>query len=241
MDIFKSWLVERCIAHRGLHNDEFPENSLGAFQNAINNGYPIELDVHIISDGTLVVFHDDSLSRMTGKDGYLKNLTKSDLENYHLADTEYTIPTFEEVLTLIDGKVPLLIEVKNTNKVGALETKLLEMLRAYKREYAIESFNPYVLEWFKNNAPDILRGQLAGFFKGEKLAFIKRFALKRMVLNKIAKPDFIAYEASRLPNRFVRKYKSLPLIAWTVRSQKEYMKVVQYCDNVIFENFEPKI
>ena len=129
----------------------------------------------------------------------------------------------------------------NTNKVGALETKLLEMLRAYKGEYAIESFNPYVLEWFKNNAPDILRGQLAGFFKGEKLAFIKRFALKRMVLNKIAKPDFIAYEASRLPNRFVRKYKSLPLIAWTVRSQKEYMKVVQYCDNVIFENFEPKI
>ncbi len=241
MDIFKSWLVERCIAHRGLHNDEFPENSLGAFQNAINNGYPIELDVHIISDGTLVVFHDDSLSRMTGKDGYLKNLTKSDLENYHLADTEYTIPTFEDVLTLIDGKVPLLIEVKNTNKVGALETKLLEMLRAYKGEYAIESFNPYVLEWFKNNAPDILRGQLAGFFKGEKLAFIKRFALKRMVLNKIAKPDFIAYEASRLPNRFVRKYKSLPLIAWTVRSQKEYMKVVQYCDNVIFENFEPKI
>ena len=241
MDIFKSWLVERCIAHRGLHNDEFPENSLGAFQNAINNGYPIELDVHIISDGTLVVFHDDSLSRMTGKDGYLKNLTKFDLENYHLVDTEYTIPTFEDVLTLIDGKVPLLIEVKNTNKVGALETKLLEMLRAYKGEYAIESFNPYVLEWFKNNAPDILRGQLAGFFKGEKLAFIKRFALKRMVLNKIAKPDFIAYEASRLPNRFVRKYKSLPLIAWTVRSQKEYMKVVQYCDNVIFENFEPKI
>lgn len=241
MDIFKSWLVERCIAHRGLHNNEFPENSLGAFQNAINNGYPIELDVHIISDGTLVVFHDDSLSRMTGKDGYLKNLTKSDLENYHLADTEYTIPTFEDVLTLIDGKVPLLIEVKNTNKVGVLETKLLEMLRAYKGEYAIESFNPYVLEWFKNNAPDILRGQLAGFFKGEKLAFIKRFALKRMVLNKIAKPDFIAYEASRLPNRFVRKYKSLPLIAWTVRSQKEYMKVVQYCDNVIFENFEPKI
>ncbi len=241
MDIFKSWLVERCIAHRGLHNDEFPENSLGAFQNAIVNGYPIELDVHIISDETLVVFHDDSLSRMTGKDGYLKNLTKSDLENYHLADTEYTIPTFEEVLTLIDGKVPLLIEVKNTNKVGALETKLLEMLRAYKGEYAIESFNPYVLEWFKKNAPDILRGQLAGFFKGEKLAFIKRFALKRMVLNKIAKPDFIAYEASRLPNRFVKKYKSLPLIAWTVRSQKEYMKVVQYCDNVIFENFEPKI
>lgn len=241
MDIFKSWLVERCIAHRGLHNDEFPENSLGAFQNAVDNGYPVELDVHIIADGTLVVFHDNSLSRVTGKDGYIKNLTKNDLTNYTLMGSKYTIPTFDEVLNLIGGKVPILIEVKNTNKVGELETKLLETLRAYNGEYAIESFNPYVLEWFKNNAPDIWRGQLAGYFKGEKLAFIKKFALKRMLLNKMAKPDFIAYEASHLPNRFVRKYKTLPLIAWTVRSQEEYLRVVKYSDNVIFENFEPKI
>ena len=241
MDIFKSWLVERCIAHRGLHNDEFPENSLGAFQNAVDNGYPVELDVHIIADGTLVVFHDNSLSRVTGKDGYIKNLTKNDLTNYSLMGSKYTIPTFDEVLNLIGGKVPILIEVKNTNKVGELETKLLETLRAYNGEYAIESFNPYVLEWFKNNAPDIWRGQLAGYFKGEKLAFIKKFALKRMLLNKMAKPDFIAYEASHLPNRFVRKYKTLPLIAWTIRSQEEYLRVVKYSDNVIFENFEPKI
>ena len=154
---------------------------------------------------------------------------------------EKSKPTFDEVLNLIGGKVPILIEVKNTNKVGELETKLLETLRAYNGEYAIESFNPYVLEWFKNNAPDIWRGQLAGYFKGEKLAFIKKFALKRMLLNKMAKPDFIAYEASHLPNRFVRKYKTLPLIAWTVRSQEEYLRVVKYSDNVIFENFEPKI
>ena len=242
MDIFKSWLVERCIAHRGLHNDEFPENSLGAFQNAINNGYPIELDVHIISDGTLVVFHDDSLSRMTGKDGYLKNLTKSDLENYHLADTEYTIPTFEDVLTLIDGKVPLLIEVKNTNKVGELESALYAKLKEYKGEYAIQAFNPFVLEWFKNNAPEVLRGQLSGYFKGEQLSFLKKLFLKRMTLNKkVSQPHFISYEASTLPNRFVRKYKTLPLLAWTVRSQEEYLKVIKFCDNIIFEGFEPKL
>lgn len=241
MDIFKSWLVERCIAHRGLHNDQLPENSLGAFNNAIINGYPIELDVHMISDGTLVVFHDDTLSRMTGKDGYLKNLNKDDLKEYFLAQSKYTIPTLEEVLSLVDGKVPLLIEIKNNSKVGALETKLLETLKKYNGDYAIESFNPYVLEWFKNNAPEILRGQLAGFFKGEKLSSIKKFALKRMLLNKIAMPNFISYEATSLPNRFVRKYKTLPLIAWTVRSQEEYLKVVKYCDNVIFENFEPKI
>ncbi len=242
MDIFKSWLVERCIAHRGLHNDEFPENSIGAFKNAVDNGYPIELDVHLVSDGTLVVFHDDILARATGKDGYVANLTKDVLGEYKLFGTEYTIPTFEEVLKLVNGQVPILIEIKNTGKVGDLESTLLKMLNEYDGEFAIESFNPYVLEWFKKNAPNIVRGQLSGYFKGEKLSFVKKYALKRMMLNKkVACPDFIAYESKTLPNRFVKKYKQLPLIAWTVRSQEEYLKVVKYCDNVIFENFEPKI
>ena len=241
MDIFKTWLVERCIAHRGLHNEVYPENSLGAFENAITNGYPIELDVHLTCDGTIVVFHDDTLSRMTQKDGYVKNLTKDALTNYHLANTEYTIPTIEEVLNLVKGQVPILIEIKNTSKVGELESKLLKILNEYNGEFAIQSFNPFVVEWFKNNAPNVLRGQLAGFFKGEKMSFIRKFALKRMLLNKKAKPDFISYDARNVPNRFVRKYKRLPLLVWCVRSQEEYMKVVKYCDNIIFENFEPKI
>lgn len=242
MDIFKSWIVERCIAHRGLHNNEFPENSIGAFENAINNGYPIELDVHMISDGTIVVFHDDSLSRITGKDGYVKNLKKEDLNSYNLFGTKYTIPTFEEVLHLVNGNVPIMIEIKNTGKVGELESKLLKILRSYDGEYAIQSFNPFVLEWFKKNAPDIIRGQLAGYFKDEKMSFIRKFALKRMLLNKkIACPHFISYDARNIPNRFVKKWKRLPLLVWCVRSQEEYLRVVKYCDNVIFENFEPKI
>ena len=98
------------------------------------------------------------------------------------------------------------------------------------------------MEWFKNNAPDIARGQLAGFFKDAKLSFFKKFALKRMMLNKkVACPNFISYEAKYIPNRYVSKYKKLPLLVWTVRSQDEYMKVVKHCDNIIFENFEPKI
>ena len=241
MDIFKTWLVERCIAHRGFHNETYPENSLGAFENAIKNGHPIELDVHMICDGTIVVFHDDTLSRMTQKDGYIKNLTKDLLKNYNLANTQYTIPTLEEALELVNGQVPILIEIKNTSKVGELESKLLKILNNYKGEFAIQSFNPFVVEWFKNNAPNILRGQLAGFFKGEKMSFVRKFALKRMLLNKKAKPDFISYDARNVPNRFVRKYNRLPLLVWCVRSQEEYMKVVKHCDNIIFENFEPKI
>ncbi len=242
MDLFKTWLVEYPIAHRGLHTDEMPENSLGAFQNAIDNGYPIELDVHLTCDGTVVVFHDDSLARVTNKDGYVKNLTKDTLKDYSLFGTKYTIPTFKEVLDLVAGQVPILIEVKNTGKVGELESALLKILKDYTGEYAIQSFNPYVLEWFKKNAPQIARGQLAGYFKGEKLSFIKKFALKRMLLNKkISCPDFISYDARNVPNRFVKKYKKLPLLVWCVRSQDEYLKKVKYCDNIIFENFEPKI
>lgn len=242
MDLFNSWIVEKYIAHRGLHNKEFPENSLGAFSNAILNDYPIELDVHIIKDGTIVVFHDETLSRVVQKDGYVKNLNKEDLTNCHLNGTEYTIPTFEDVLSLVNGQVPILIEIKNVGKVGELEGKLYKMLKNYNGEYAIQSFNPYVLEWFKKNAKEVLRGQLAGFFKGEKLSYLKKFVLKRMILNKkIACPDFISYDIRNLPNRFVKRYNNLPLLGWCCKSQEQYMEKVKYLDNIIFEGFEPKI
>lgn len=242
-DIFSSWLVEKYIAHRGLHDDKNPENSLGAFKNAVEKDYAIELDVNIIADGTLVVFHDDTLKRLTGKSGYVKNIeSNKNLKNYFLKGTKFTIPTLKEVLQLVDGKVPLLIEIKNNSKVGVLEEALWNLLKDYKGEFAIESFNPYVVEWFKINAPQVLRGQLSGYFKGEKLSIFKKFVLKRMLLNnKVSEPNFIAYETKRLPNRFVKKFKQLPLIAWTVTSQKEYNRVVKYCDNIIFENFIPKI
>lgn len=242
MDLFNSWLVQQPIAHRGLHNATVPENSLTAFSKAIECGYPIELDVQIIADGTIVVFHDDSLSRLTDNDGYLKFLNKEDLKYLSLKGSNEKIPTLEEVLDLVDGKVPLLIEIKNEGKVGELEKGVLELLAEYKGEFAIQSFNPYVLEYFYKHAPEIPRGQLSSYFRDVKLSFFKKYALKRMMLNKrVSHPDFLSYEAKRLPNRFTRKYKDLPLLAWTVRSQSEYLKVVKHCDNVIFEDFEPMI
>lgn len=241
MDIFKSWLVEKYVAHRGLHDEESPENSLSAFEKAIQKGYVIELDVQQIADGTVVVFHDSSLSRLTGQDGYLKNLIQEDLSACYLGGTKETIPTLQQALDLIDGRTPIIIEIKNTLKVGSLESATLDILKNYKGQFAIMSFNPYVLSWFKENAPEILRGQLSAFFKKDKLSLIKKVVLKKMLLNKVAQPNFIAYEAEHLPNRYVRKFNNLPLLAWTVRSQEEYMRVVKYCDNIIFENFEPKI
>ena len=242
MDLFKTWLVEDYIAHRGLHDEKAPENSMLAFEKAIKEGYPIETDVHQISDGTLIIFHDSSLQRMTGQDGYVKNLKKEDLKDIRLAGTDQKIPTLDEFLEFVNGRVPVLIEIKNNNKVGDLESALYSRLKEYKGEYAIQAFNPFVLEWFKNNAPEVIRGQLSGYFKGVQLSFLKKLFLKRMTLNKkVSQPHFISYEASTLPNRFVRKYKTLPLLAWTVRSQEEYMKVIKFCDNIIFEGFEPKL
>ena len=117
---------------------------------------------------------------------------------------------------------------------------LYDLLKNYSGEYAIQSFNPYVLEWFKLNAPNVLRGQLSSYLKNENLSWFKKFVLKRMLLNrKVSCPDFISYDAKNLPNRFVNRFKKLPLIGWTIRSQSEYMRVVKYCDNIIFENYEP--
>lgn len=241
MDIFKSWLTTRAIAHRGLHNDSCPENGMSAFQNAIDANYPIELDVKSLDDGTAVVFHDNNLSRMTGTDGYIGNLKLEDLAPLKLLKSQDGIPTFAQVLSLVDGKVPLLIEIKNDNKVGTLEKSVLELLKTYKGEYAVQSFNPYSMEFFKLNAPHIWRGQLSCFFRGEKsLSFVKRFALKRMMLNKkISSPDFISYNFRDLPNRYVQKFSDLPVLAWTVRCDTDFERVKDYCNNIIFEGFVP--
>lgn len=243
MDLFKTWLVETPIAHRGFHDKNNPENSLAAFARAIEKGYAIELDVQLLADETVVVFHDDSLARMTGNDGYIKYLNKEDLKALSLKGTKETIPTLEEVLKFVDGRVPLLIEIKNKYKVGKLEQKAIDLLKNYKGKYAVQSFNPFSLGYFRQHAPQILRGQLAGYLKNEKsLSWISKFLLKRMRFNKkVSQPDFIAYEAAALPNRFVRKYKNLPLLAWAIKSKEEYLKIVKYCDNIIFEKFDPEI
>ncbi len=242
MDLFKTWLVETPIAHRGYHSKNVPENSLAAFAAAVQKGYAIELDVQLLADDTVVVFHDESLARMTGNDGYLKYLSKEDLKSLKLAGTKECIPTLAEVLALVDGKVPLLIEVKNKHKVGKLEQQVIDLMKNYHGEFAIQSFNPYSLAYFKQHAPNFIRGQLSGYFKNEKLGWLKKFVLKSMRLNKkVSEPHFIAYEYNTLPNRYVRKFKKLPLLAWAVPSKEDYLEVVKHCDNVIFENFDPEI
>ncbi|HAJ77958.1 MAG TPA: glycerophosphodiester phosphodiesterase [Clostridiales bacterium] len=228
------------IAHRGFWNKEYPENSLAAFKNAIEYGYAIELDVQAVEDGTPVVFHDSKMSRMTEKDKYIQNITKEELKSIKLLESDEKIPTLEEVLKLVNGKTPLLVEIKNNDKVGELEKRVLDLLKNYKGEYAIQSFNPYTLKWFYEHAPKIWRGQLSSYFKGVKLSFIKKAILKRLGMKKYTHQDFVSYDINNLPNRFTKKLE-VPLLTWTVKKQEEYIKAIQCSDNVIFEGFEPKI
>lgn len=240
MDNTYNFLIDKYIAHRGFHNEENPENTIGAFERAIENNYAIELDCQLLSDGEVVVVHDNKLSRLCGLDKYVSNLKKEDIENLYVLNSKYKIPFLKDVLSLVDGRTPLLIEIKNSLKVGELESKMYELLKDYKGEYAVQSFNPYSLQWFKKNAPNVLRGQLSSYFKGEDLSYIKKSLLKRLRLNKVSSPHFISYNAENLPNRYCKKC-NLPILAWTIRSQEEYMRVVKFVDNIIFENFEPTI
>ncbi len=233
------WLTKIPIAHRGLHNEKYPENSLAAFLNAADRGFAIELDVRGLDDGTVVVFHDEGLSRMTGTDGYLSNLKHEDIKGLKLLKSDQGIPLLSEVLAAISGRVPLLIEIKNTNKVGSLEQSIIKILDGYKGDVAVQSFNPYSMEYFKKNAPHILRGQLSSLYKNSDLSRAKKFFLKRLMMNKFSKPDFIAYDFTALPNRWVTRC-GLPVLAWTVRSFADYDLVMEFCDNIIFEGFLPK-
>lgn len=249
MTIQDSWLVNQFIAHRGFHNKENPENTLGAFQQAIEHNYAIECDIQMLVDGTLVVIHDKVLSRLTGVDGYIENFTWKEISKLKINNTKFGIPSVQQMLDCVQGQVPILFEIKNFSrkKIGDLESQLCDLLAKYKGEFAVQSFNPFVMQWFQEKHPDIIRGLLSSSFKGAddtggmKVSGITRWFLSHLKMAKHVKPDFIAYRWIDLPNRFVRQHKTLPVLAWTIRSQEEYMQVVKYADNIIFEGFEPKI
>lgn len=241
MNIYESWIVKTPIAHRGLFGEKVPENSLLAFKQAVKSKLPIELDVTALADGTPVIFHDEKLARMTGRDGFISSLSLSDIADFRLQGTKEKIPTLAEALEVIDGKVPVLIEIKNSGKVGPLEKAVWKELIKYDGDYAVESFNPYTLEWFKNNAPKVKRGQLACFFRNNEITGVKRYALKRMLLNKkISEPNFIVYDGADMPNKYLKKYYGvLPVLAYTIRSESEEIRLKGFCDNFLFDNYTP--
>ena len=239
-----SWIKETPIAHRGLHTKDIPENSLSAFENALKNNYAIELDVQFTKDKEIVVFHDENLKRMTNDTRNIEDVNYDELKNLRLGNTNEIIPTLEEVLELVDSKVAILIEIKDCKDYIELSEKTYEILKGYEGNYAIQSFNPFILEWYKNNASEVVRGQLSGTFTegSESLNSFEKFALKNMLLNFKSKPNYIGYDLEGIPKSKLEslRKKGVPIIVWTVKNKEDMEKAYKYSDNITFENFLPK-
>lgn len=233
-------------AHRGLHGNGIPENSMAAFRAALEGGYGIELDIHLLKDGNLAVMHDSLLNRTTGEAGRIEDLSTEDLKTYHLEGTEETIPEFMDVLTLFNGKAPLIVELKPENgNHAALAEAACKMLETYSGVYCIESFDPRCVAWLKKNRPDIIRGQLTENFFQDKsdLPDYLKFLLTHDLLNFLSVPDFIAYKfADRngtISNRVCRELWKVQGVSWTLRSKEDYDTAVKEGWIPIFEGFRP--
>ena len=232
-------------AHRGLHKPGVPENSMAAFRAALEGGYGIELDVHLLKDGTLAVIHDHSLKRTAGADVQIEDLTAGELRQYPLEGTAETIPTFREVLELFDGKAPLIVELKAIRgNHAALTDKAVQLLRDYPGAYCIESFDPRCVLHLKKHHPHILRGQLAeNFFKSNTpMPWYIKLMLTLQLGNFLLLPDFVAYRFSdrkNLGNFLVRKLWGVQGVTWTLKTKAEYETAKKEGWIPIFENFEP--
>lgn len=238
------WIKNSLIAHRGLHSADkkIPENSMKAIKLAMDNDYGIEIDVNVLKDGTVVVFHDPNLLRLTGIDKRLGDLNYEELKDLRILNTEEKIPTLHEVLKVVNGQVPLLIELKPLGNNKLLCEKFVETINGYTGEFAIHSFSPYVVYWFKKNHPDIIRGQITEFFKDDKkMKKIIKFLMKTMALNIFTKPDFINYGIKDLPNKYCdRLYKKgMCIISYASQTQEQFDMVKQHYDNSVFEFFIP--
>ena len=239
----KAPFLGRNIAHRGLHarDKSIPENSLEAFSLAAEMGYGIELDVQLSKDGYVVVFHDDTLDRVCGVHGRVEEYNYSELKKMRLCGTECSIPLFSDVLRLINGRRPIICELKNGKRNRELCRKTYDLISAYRGEICIESFNPLIVGWFRIHGKDLLRGQLAmpaheypdDTPGGKPFAFLA----SRTLLNFLGRPQFIAYEIGYQPPT-VRLAQLLGAmrVAWTSHEPRNEKGK----DCVIFEYYKPR-
>lgn len=233
MGLSLDWRKEKPIAHRGLFDNlaGIPENSLKAFDMAAGVGYPIETDVRILSCGTLILFHDETFDRMTGVAGSVHGAEYKDMSGLKLLNTEEGIPAFAEMLSVVDARVPIMIEIKNEKKAPGLGEALVEILKGYGGKYSVHSFDPDDVAWFAKNEPSITRGMVFDYFTAEEFAYAER----------TAKPNFMVFYTGNFPSDKVEMCRSsgMPVLVYTSRNEEEHRKMLKVCDNVIFEGYMP--
>ncbi len=253
-------------AHRGLHDNRSnaPENSMAAFRKAVEAGYGIECDVQLTKDGVPVIFHDFTLARIArypegqipadavrnpdgslGVKGKVIDYTYEELLEFHLLDSDEKIPTFEEFLKMVNGTIPLIVELKIELKDLSVCPKVDALLSNYKGVYCIESFNPLGVRWYRKNRPEVFRGQLSDEFHKDKPEEFKGplyFILTNLLFNCITRPDFVAYNhkyASNLSRRICRRVYGNVAAAWTIKSEEDLERARKNFDIFIFDSFIP--
>ena len=226
------------LAHRGLHNDTIDENSMQAFKRAVEHGYGIELDVHATLDNKIVVMHDLSTLRTTGVDLDVTKCTYDELLGIDLLLTKTKIPLLEDVLTMVDGKVPVMIEIKVENKIpDNLLPAVLEVVNKFKHHgsIAVQAFNPFVVKNLRKAKTGVPVGQLmSDSLPGQSK--IVHFMYRTLLVLLISKPDFFNYDVQYISKkRIQRRRKKLPLITWTIDTYEKYDCAKKFADNCIFE------
>lgn len=231
-------------AHRGLHDEKIPENSLAAFERAVEMGFGIELDVRLSSDGEVVIFHDDTLDRMVGCHGSTKDFTAKELSEMKLLSTEEGIPTLNQVLKLVDGRVPLLIEIKESAMEKDVAPRAATLLRGYRGAYIVESFNPLSLGRFAKINPKVPRGILSqNYLKYPEYRAPLFFLLQFLLLNRFGRPSFVAFHKNHTKKNLsfhLARLMGAATFAWTVKSEEEEKSAFKAgFDTVIFEGYIP--
>jgi glycerophosphoryl diester phosphodiesterase len=237
-----AWLVATPIAHRGLHSEIRPENSLAAIDEAVQRGFPVEIDVQTSADGRAIVFHDWNLHRLTGFDARVKFTNSVEIQKLRLSGGSERIPFLEDVLDLVNGRQPLIVEIKNRKRPGALEPEISRILRNYKGAVAVHSFNPFSLGWFRRNHPGLCRGQISCSFDTDDMASWKKMILAHYGMNWMSRPHFISHHWKQLPAivpTLLRLLLRMPLLTWTVRGEKEEALARRFADNIFFESYLP--
>lgn len=224
------WLRGAVLAHRGLHGPGVPENAPSAFAAAVACGLGIECDVHKSSDGQAIVFHDWELDRLTGETGPVEERSAAQLGAIRLSGSADTIPTLRQVLDLVAGKVPVVIEVKSRRdaRIGALCLAVRRVLEGYRGPHAVMSFDPRVSRWFALNSAHTVRGLVVSEDHDKALPG----RLRRHLALWHARPDFLAYDIRDLPGRFpaAQRRRGLPIVTWTVRSAEHLARARDHAD-----------
>ena len=233
-------------AHRGLYEKDqsVPENSLEAFSRAANAGYGVELDVQLSKDGQVVVFHDDTVDRMTDRKGRVDSFTLSELQAMPLKGTGHRVPLFTDVMAVLDGVSPTIVELKSTKNYPELCEKTLAILRTLKGPYCVESFDPHIVRWFKKNAPDILRGQLTESFSNWRKSgatLWQAFLMHTLCFNFLTRPQFIAFGRGHRPLCwFLGRASGAMTVYWTERPDSDHAWLAKRYDCRIFEHYRPE-